>query len=136
VESGRRRGAVLPARQVIPTPKPFWPDGSRVEPIAPDRCRPAIAGVVAYAEKLGAQLLGVAVHVSITNNVTWPFSGAFGDGRLALNLGHLGHRFKGDLVKINEPLIHEFGHYYSENHLSMDYYEALCRLGSARAAGH
>ena len=31
------------------------------------------------------------------------------------------------------PLIHEFGHEYSEDHLSSEYHDALCKLGTKMA---
>ena len=32
---------------------------------------------------------------------------------------------------VNELLIHEYGHHYEGDHLSEDYYKALCRVGLA-----
>ena len=31
---------------------------------------------------------------------------------------------------VDALIIHEFGHFYSSNHLSEDYYDALCMLGA------
>ena len=32
--------------------------------------------------------------------------------------------------QIDRLLIHEFGHYYSSNHLSESYYDGLCKIGA------
>ena len=42
---------------------------------------------------------------------------------------------KVDLLKTNELeimrlIIHEFGHYYSSDHLSKNYYDGLCKIGA------
>ncbi len=129
----RRAGAVLPAGQVTPTPKPFSdnPDAMPLKVLPPEKWTPAIAAVADYAERIGKQLLGCPVMVAIASDISWPFSGAFGAGRLTLNLGRLGHGWfeRADLAEINQLLIHEFGHHYCGNHLSADYHEALCKLG-------
>jgi hypothetical protein len=37
------------------------------------------------------------------------------------------------MVKINSLIIHELGHHYSGDHLSAEYHDALCLLGSKLA---
>jgi antirestriction protein ArdC len=66
--------------------------------------------------------------VHTTNN----FSACYGSGRLDFNLLRLGHRWfeQGASEDVDSLLIHEFGHEYSDDHLSSDYHEALCRLGA------
>lgn len=133
-EAARRCEAVRPAGQVTPSPRPFSPDGDPLKTLPRDRWTPAIEAVANYAERLGQRLLSSSVCVEIANDIGWPFAGAYGKGRLTLNLGRLGHRwFEGDLSEINRLLIHEFGHHYCGNHLDAEYHEALCRLGAAVA---
>jgi hypothetical protein len=131
----KRVGAMRPAGQVTPSPKPFSPDGEPLKLLSEEKWTPEMRGVVAMSKRLGQKLLGVSISVAIANDITWPFSGAYGDGRLTMNLGRLGHRwFGGPLADINRFLIHEFGHHFSMNHMSSDYHDALCRLGGQMAA--
>lgn len=129
----RRSGTALPAGRVTPSPKPFSndPNASHLRMLDEEKWTPAIKAVVAYAERIGGRLLGCPITVSIANDVTWPFAGAYGAGRLTLNHGRLGRAWfeRADLVELNSLLIHEFGHHYSGNHLSASYHEALTRLG-------
>jgi hypothetical protein len=131
-EAVRRAGAVLPAGQVTPSPKPFSEDGSPLKVLAERDWTPAIRAVVDYAMRIGHKLLGLGIKVSIANDITWPFAGTYGEGHLRLNLGRLGHRWfdSGNLVPVNDLLLHEFGHHYCSNHLDQDYYKALTRLGA------
>ena len=66
--------------------------------------------------------------VHTTNN----FAACYGSRRLDFNLLRLGHRWfeQGATVAVDLLLIHEFGHETSGDHLSEDYYEALCLLGA------
>lgn len=135
--TARRAGAVLPAGQVTPTPKPFSddPDAAPLKMLVPERWTPAIAAVASYAQRIGERLLARPVIVSIANDITWPFSGAYGAGRLTLNLGRLGHAwFDGGIGRINELLIHEFAHESCGNHLDDAFHNELCRLGGLMTA--
>ena len=129
----RRTGAALPAGRVTPSPKPFSddPDAKPLKLLPPERWTDAIRAVVSYAERIGQRLLGCPVVVDVASDVTWPFSGAYGPGRLVLNHGRLGNGWfeRKDLAEINQLLIHEFGHHYSLNHLGTEFHEALCKLG-------
>ncbi len=44
----------------------------------------------------------------------------------------LGHAWfeQGINEQVDRLIIHEFGHHYSDDHLSSDYHEALCGLGA------
>lgn len=131
-EAVKRAGAILPAGQVTPSPKPFALDGEPLKFVPEDGWTDHMKTVVAYTKRLGQRVLGREVHVRIASDVTWPFAAVYGNGQLIFNLGRLGHRwFGGPLPAINELLIHEFGHEYSCNHLSSEYHDALCRLGAA-----
>jgi hypothetical protein len=130
-ESIRRAGALLPAGQVTPTPKPFVEGGNPLRTLARAEWSPEIRGVVAYIGRIAPKLIGVSVDVTIANDVAWGFSAAYGGGSLTINLARLGHKwFDGPLPAINDLLIHEFGHQYASNHLSEDYYRALTKLGA------
>ncbi len=132
-EAMRRTGAILPAGQVTPSPKPFIDeDGKPVELklLPKDKWTLAIQSFVEYAIRLGEELMGKKVTVVVANDPKWHFQGCYGGRQLTVNVGSVGYAwFEGPVSKINEFLIHEFGHEYSGDHLSHGYHDALCRLG-------
>jgi hypothetical protein len=93
--------------------------------------------VVAYVQQIAPKLIGAPVSVSITNDGPWPFFATYGKGHLILNVGRLGYKWFSErlenMVDINSLVIHELGHHYSGDHLSAEYHDALCRLGSTLA---
>lgn len=133
----KRAGAILPAGQVTPSPKPFSPDGEPLKLLSPDKYTDGVRWVVGLAERVGKELLGTSVHVKIANDMTWPFNGCFtvGGNDLTINVGRLGYKWfvKDNLREVCRFLIHEFGHRYEGNHLSDTYHDALCGLGAKLA---
>lgn len=124
-------GALRPAGQVTPSPKPFSDDGEPLKTIDEANWTPLMRSMVAYFKRMGTELLGGKISVEIANDPQWGFSGAFGSRRLIVNLGRLGHKwFAGPLEPINDFMLHEFAHHYEKNHLSENYYRALTRLGA------
>ncbi|MBS1790488.1 MAG: hypothetical protein JST85_22395 [Acidobacteria bacterium] len=128
----KRAGAALPAGQVTPSPKPFHPDGESLQTLPENEYTPGIKQTVAYAKALARELFGVEIRVVIANDRGWKFSACYGESELTLNLAKLGHGWfdDGPTERVNELLIHEFGHHFSGNHLSEEYHRALCRLGA------
>jgi len=129
----KRAGAVLPAGQICPTPKPYSDDPTAppVDVVPVDQWTEGIMNIAEYARFLGRELMAVEVTVFVvrtTNN----FAAAYGSRRLDLNLVRLGHKWfeQGPTEDVDRLLIHEFGHEYSGDHLSHEYHEALCRLGA------
>jgi hypothetical protein len=126
----RRTGAILPAGRVTPSPKPFSEDGEPLKMMQPEKITDSMRWFMDYAAKLGRELLGANVSVRLANDIGWGFAGCYGPGSLTVNVGRLGYAwFDGSLAKINEFVLHEYGHHYSGNHLSEEYHDALCRLG-------
>jgi hypothetical protein len=132
--NARRSGAVLPAGQICPSPKPYGddPEAEGVKVIPEERWTEGMKLIASYAVCLARELMGVSLGVSVvhtTNN----FAACYGSGRLTFNLLRLGHRWfeQGASEGVDALLIHEFGHEYSGDHLSSDYHEALCKLGAA-----
>ena len=129
----KRAGAVLPAGQICPTPKPYSddPNATSAEVIPQDQWTPGMANIAEYAHFLAKELMGndIAVRIVRTRN---NFIAAYGNRQLDLNLFHLGQQWfeQGATENVDELLIHEFGHEYSSDHLSSEYYKALCRLGA------
>lgn len=127
----KRTGAVLPAGQVTPSPRPFSENGKPLQYVPPENWTPEMVSSVAYFHRISERLLGRPIRIDIASEVTWPFRATFGDGHLIFNLGRLGHRwFAGPLTSKNNLLIHELGHDASGNHLSSDYHDALTNLGA------
>ena len=87
--------------------------------------------MAAYAASIGRELLGCEVDVAIAREPGWPYGATYGKGRLVFNLARCGRAFfeHGITDDVNELLIHEYGHHYEGDHLSADYYKALCRVG-------
>jgi hypothetical protein len=86
-----------------------------------------------YAIALARRLMDKSIDVVIADQRDWNTLAAYGPmGTLYLNVGGLGKKwFEGGLAqKVDELLIHEFGHEYCEDHLASEYHEALCRLGA------
>ena len=82
----------------------------------------------AYALELG----DIQVRIVKEPGVFWLAN--YGPGDLTLNLGRLGYawfdEFPSNLERVVDLMIHEFGHHYSPDHLSEDYYKALTMLAA------
>ena len=124
----RRVGALLPAGKVTPSPKPFTPGGDPLQLINEREYTDDQFWFVSYAQALADRLMNVYLKVNLTNDPKWAFDGAYEQGgKLTVNVASVD--VSGGLDLINEFLIHEFGHEYSDDHLSDHYHRALCRLG-------
>jgi len=129
----RDAGALKPAGQVTPSPSPWAESGTAATPIAPDA---DMARFAAWCVRLGEALLGVSIAVEFYARFNDPqTAAAYGGRRLQLSTGRLGRAwFRGPLREEQLDLVlHEFGHHYSDDHLSRDYYKALTRLGAKAA---
>jgi hypothetical protein len=130
-EAARSAGAIQPAGQVTPSPKPFDADGKPLSYIPRDEWTPSMVRGVGYVKRIAQRLIGAPISVKLTNESTWEFRAAYGGRALIFNIADLGHDwFDGSLEDINDLIIHELGHEYCGNHLSSDYYRALTRLGA------
>lgn len=127
----RRAGALLPAGQVTPSPKPYSDNGDPLKRVPQEKWTPRMHKVVEYLQSMAYELLGCSIGIEVVSDVTWPSAATYGPGILTLNLGRLGHRwFEGSLEQVNDLMIHEFGHHFSMDHLSSEYHAALTRLGA------
>jgi hypothetical protein len=127
------RAGVLPAAgDVTPSPKPYSPDGDQLNVVPDSEWTPGMRRVAKYAAAIGRELLGCDVQVSIASDPNWPYGATYGTGRLVFNLARCRRGFfeHGITDDVNDLLIHEFGHHYAEDHLSADYYRALCKVGA------
>ena len=133
--------ALRPAGRVFPTKKPYSddPNAPLVDMIPPDDWTERQQQVVEYARHVFSLVVGpghLNVNLVKTKN---RFAAAYGPYKLDFNWTRLGRRFFNEtdmaaLQRVNDLLIHEFGHHYSSNHLEGKYHDALTRLG-AKLAG-
>lgn len=89
-----------------------------------------------YTVELGRRLLGKKVVVRFVHT-TNPFGGCYGRGHLEkghfdYNVFRLGKDWfaHGVTEKVDDLIIHEFGHDFESNHLCEGYYSALTMLGA------
>jgi hypothetical protein len=129
----RRSGAVLPAGRVCPTPNPYSndPNADPVTIIPEEKWTEGMRNIAGYAVFLARELMQVSLAVSVVHT-TNKFAACYAPGDLHFNLFRLGHKFfeQGATEEVDRLLIHEFGHEYSDDHLSEQYHEALCLLGA------
>lgn len=133
-------GAILPAGQVTPSPRPYDPDGS------PERVKPRnewtedMARIAEFAESLFQKLTGSKCTAYVVTEPTAGWSANFQSGRrgtrLCLNYGRLGKswfaRKKKD-EEILDLLLHEFVHHTVSDHLSDEMHKTATRLGAKLA---
>lgn len=130
----RSAGALLPAGQVTPSPRPYGEGGKQQNLLSRDKWTKRMEAVARLAERLARRLLGFDITVVMVSDVTWRFAGTYGSRTLTLNLGVLGHAwFNGPLDRILDLILHELSHEYESNHLSREYFAAITRLGAKMA---
>ncbi len=116
----------LPSGQISKYARPEFTGGAE-EVNVDDKMQEVVDYAKFLHQQLGFGSLSVTVHDG---------SGAlasYGRGNLQLFFNVLGRKwFDLDTNKqeILELLIHEFGHYYSSDHLSTNYYDGLCKIGA------
>jgi hypothetical protein len=138
--NAKRDGAILPAGQVTPSPKPFSADGEPLPLIPHENWTVGMREFVRFAQELAQIVLGHGVAVEFTNHVAWNFRAAYGsDGQLIVSkVRHGGKWFDGEIVERTEDwaelLIHEFAHDTVSDHLSEQFHEECCRIGATYAA--
>jgi hypothetical protein len=134
-ENVRKSGALLPAGQVTPSPKPYSPDGDPLNVVPPDEWTRDERAFAAAAVRIAKVLIGRAITVVIADQPGWSVRATFGpQSPLVLNRRNLGAGFFGSLGQEQlSLLLHEFGHDRCLDHLSRDYYRALTDLGAKLA---
>jgi hypothetical protein len=128
----KRHEAALPAGQVTPSPRPYSPDGEKLDLIPLERYTEGMKRISQYAKEVALRLLACDIQVDMVSKATWPYSATYGPGHLTFNVGRLGRIWfeDGPRDTVDRLLIHEFGHHYSSDHLSEQYHDALCKLGA------
>jgi len=125
----------LPAGQVFPTPHPeFGPDGEPPKPYESLSDKQKL--VVDYTKRLAKRVMGIDIKVNVYS-VDNKFRAWYGHREFSYNLKCVNAKFfntfPNNLTEVLALIIHEFGHEYSDDHLSIEYHDALCRLGAKMA---
>lgn len=135
-ENIRKAGAVLPAGQVTPSPKPYSPDGREEKVIPEADWTFDMQRLASFSDLLFQHLIGHPLQVVIVNEPKVSWLANFGDRRLCLNYGRLGKawfaREKRD-PKVLDLLLHEYCHTTCLDHLSHEMHETATRLGAKLA---
>lgn len=129
----KRYGLALPAGKVTPSPKPFSPDGAPLILIPRSEWTNGMVRFARYVMDLAPHLVRRDVEVRFTAERTWQFRAAYGGGVLTVSVAKLGRTWfdEGPNSDTDELLIHEFAHEEGGgDHLSCQYHEALCVIGS------
>lgn len=130
--AARDAGAIQPAGQVTPSPRPYVDGGTPLRLIPEAEWSSEVRAVVELAQRLAQRLLQVAIAVDVANEPRWPFGATYSPGHLVINAGRLGRGwFGGPIGRILDLLVHEFGHHSTADHLSDAYHKALTRLAGA-----
>lgn len=123
-------GLALPAGKVLPT---------RIETleghVAEKDWTMGMATLAKNVARLSNELLDKRISVGFVNDIGSTVNACYGSNRITFNVGRLGfdwcdHGFTQDVLRL---VIHELAHDYSGDHLSDDYYRALCKLGAKLA---
>ena len=88
-----------------------------------------------FAERLHLKLFDTPLTVVIHNGSGASATYTYGNNGCDLHffykvLGKNWFDLENNKLRIVELIIHEFGHYYSGDHLSEKYYDGLCKIGS------
>jgi hypothetical protein len=132
----REHGLLKVAGEVTPSPKPYSdnPDAPTRHALPRDEWTPGMHNIAAYAEALAPRLIGrrLARVSMVSDQACLNFAAAYGAGCLDLNVRVLGAAWfeRGPSDAVNELLIHEFAHEHAGNHLSDEYYDALCQIAA------
>ncbi len=133
----REKGAIKPAGQVWPTPKPYSDDPNA--PVAEFMDRkdwtPGMVRFHDYVCWLAAELLGVTnlkVSFPLQMNAGACYSKKSATtGTIDFNVGNLGPTWFDRIgTKQDELVIHELAHHRADNHYSEEFHEACCELGA------
>jgi hypothetical protein len=129
----RSAGLLPPAGKVTPSPKPYDPDGDTLTLIPRAQWTIGMERVATFAINIARELLDKKIIVQIAHEPEWPVQAVFGkSSALVFNKATLSPDFfdGGITEAVLDLLIHEFGHHWTIDHLSREYYDALTRLGA------
>lgn len=132
--NAKAMGAIAPAGQVTPSPKPFSPDGSPLQ--WSQNITDGMVCVQRVVNALGLAVFNHAVGTRFADDPDWHFNGACGPSsgvilNVALKPGREGwFNLRTNLIGVMDLVIHELGHLDGSSHLSEAYYRNLTKLGA------
>ena len=133
----RKAGAALPSGHTFPTKQCYDAAGAPARRIPESEWTDGMRAVATYAQALALKLMGGrAIMVTMENERSQWYAANYGNAHLTFNVPKLGKTWfdlSKNSEKINDLLLHEFGHEYSENHLDAKYHKALTRMGARLA---
>jgi hypothetical protein len=131
-EAIRRTEALKPASHYHPTPKPFGEEGKPAGLVAPT---PAMGRFKAFCRWLSREILGHDIRVLFyermnDNGVAACYSKEARE--LGFNMRRLGKAWFADQLSERhlDIVVHEFGHDYASDHLSMKYHNGLTEIAA------
>ena len=133
----KEKGAIKPAGQVWPTPKPYSDDPNARVAQFMDR-KDWTPGMIRFHDYLcwaATELLGIE-NLTVRYPLEMGVTACYGkksatSGTIEFNVGQLGQRWFDSIgVKQDELMIHELAHHCADNHYSEEFHEACCRLGA------
>jgi hypothetical protein len=132
----RGADAILPAGQVTPSPKPFSddPNADSLNVIDKQYWRECEKVVFEKLGKLSYLLINKKIKFTLADDIEWNYNACFSKHsvEMTFNRAAIGKSwFENDLSDdVLRLFIHELGHYYSSDHLSSEYHDALCKIGA------
>jgi hypothetical protein len=130
--------ALSPAGKVVPTARPYHPDGDPLrlldrEPLLAD-ARAKLDRFEALAKSVAKATLDRSIEVVFADDPGWGFAGTYGpSGKLTVNYSGVRRGFFDDVTAVLDFLVHEFGHEFESNHLSTNYFRSLTKIGAKLA---
>jgi len=124
-----------PSGQIRPTPRPYSddPNADPARFIPEAEWTEALQAMAEYAREYSQRLIHRTVRVRFEKDrMTSDWVANYGAGCLTFNHDRLGKGWfeQGPRAAVNELLIHEFAHEFESNHLSIEFYRALQKLGA------
>lgn len=130
----RRDNVRLPAGQVTPSPKTYDPNGRPENVIPESEWTDDMLMKADFAKHLYGKLVpGSSIYVDIVREPGVFWAANFGGGRLCFNYSKLGKSWfaaPNRDERVIDLLIHEFGHAFSNDHLSEQYHKGLTKLAA------
>lgn len=130
-QQAKRAGVITRAGLVTPS-QPLNKEAAIVVP--PEEISEGMRTVAAFCQVFAQQVLDRSPRINVTfiNNPNVSTLASFGSGHLTFNIGRLGRRFFDEPAfdEIIKLVIHEFGHDFSDDHLSRAYHDALCLIAA------
>lgn len=123
----RQYGAAKPAGQVLPSPKPFHPDGEPLKVIDRSDYTDEQRAFVQQVGDLHLETIGKSIVVILADDREWPFSATYGNGQTIINVA-LREPSLND-ARTLRTVLHEFGHFYGE-HLTHEFDDGIARVAA------